>query len=83
MSNNNITVRVRNFDGVTVQVQESDLVQAQTNSYNVPTVPTLGSILDVDTSTLSNGSTLVYKTANSKWTATTLLDLQVMEGGEY
>lgn len=78
-----ITVRVRAVDGVTVQVQEKDLVNAQTNSYNVPTIPNLNDILDVDATNPDHGSVLVYKTNNSKWTATTTLDLQNMEGGEY
>lgn len=38
---------------------------------------------DVDSTNLENGSVLVYKTASGKWTATTTLDLQNIEGGEY
>jgi len=43
----------------------------------------LDTIGDVDTSTLVNGSLLIYKTGTSKWTASTLLDAQNMEGGEF
>jgi hypothetical protein len=38
---------------------------------------------DVDTSNLSNGAVLVYKTTTNKWTSTTTLDAQNMEGGEF
>lgn len=38
---------------------------------------------DVDTTTLDNGSVLVYKTATSKWTASTTLEDQNITGGQY
>lgn len=41
------------------------------------------SALDVDTTQLVNGSVLVFKTNTNKWTATTLLEDQSLEGGEY
>ena len=44
---------------------------------------TISIISDVDAINPDNGSVLVYKTNTSKWTATTLLDEQNMEGGFY
>ena len=38
---------------------------------------------DVDTTTKLDGSILVYKTITNKWTSTTTLDAQNMEGGEF
>lgn len=38
---------------------------------------------DIDASNKQNGSILVYKTITNKWTSTTVLDSQNMEGGEY
>ena len=38
---------------------------------------------NVDSTNLTDGSLLIYKTATSKWTASTLLDQQSMEGGEF
>ena len=38
---------------------------------------------DVDASVLVDGSVLVYKTNTQKWTSTTTLDAQNMEGGEF
>lgn len=79
-----ITVSVNEVDMfASVQVQEADLLDISTSIYNPATVPQLGDIGDVDTSVLVNGSVLVYKTVTNKWTSTTLLDLQTMEGGEY
>jgi hypothetical protein len=39
--------------------------------------------IDVTTNGKVNGSMLVYRTATSKWTSTTTLDAQNMEGGHY
>ena len=38
---------------------------------------------DVDVTNLNHGSILVYKTNTNKWTSTTTLDAQDMEGGEF
>lgn len=43
----------------------------------------LSNMSDVDTSSLNDGSVLVYKTQTSRWTSTLLLNQQQMEGGEY
>lgn len=43
----------------------------------------IASAADVDTTSLHNGSILVYKTTTNKWTSTTTLDAQNMEGGEF
>lgn len=50
---------------------------------NPQSVDTISSIGDVDTTTLNNGAVLVYKTTTNKWTSTTSLDAQNMEGGEF
>lgn len=44
---------------------------------------TVGNMSDVDASNLVNGSVLVYKTNTNRWTSTTTLDAQNMEGGEF
>lgn len=50
---------------------------------NPQSVDSLSTIGNVDTSTLNNGALLVYKTNTNKWTSTTTLDAQNMEGGEF
>lgn len=52
-----------------------------------PTGPTgvtnISNATDVDTTIVQNGSILVYKATTNKWTSTTTLDAQNMEGGEF
>jgi hypothetical protein len=43
----------------------------------------IGGLLDVDALNPYNGSVLIYKTTTNKWTASTTLDAQNMEGGEF
>ena len=43
----------------------------------------LGQVADVDASNVNEGSILVYKLNTQKWTSTTTLDAQNMEGGHY
>ena len=43
----------------------------------------LGQLADVDASDLKDGSVLVYKSNTKKWTSTTALDAQNLEGGYY
>ena len=50
---------------------------------NPQSVDSLSTIGNVDTSTLNNGAVLVYKTNTNKWTSTTTLEAQNMEGGEF
>lgn len=38
---------------------------------------------DVNLQYLTDGALLIYKNATSKWTASTMLDAQNMEGGEF
>ena len=58
---------------------------SSTNLTNPAVVESLDYVGDVDTSTNGkiNGSVLVFKTTTNKWTATTTLDAQNMEGGEF
>lgn len=46
-------------------------------------VSSLGSIPDVDTSNLQEGSLLIYSSAASKWQATTTLNNQILEAGQF
>jgi hypothetical protein len=50
---------------------------------NPQSVDSLSAIGNVDTTSLNNGALLVYKTTTNKWTSTTTLDAQNMEGGEF
>ena len=67
VTSNNVTVTAVGIQGASADVQNSKLEN-------------LG---NVDSQNLANGSMLVYKTTTNKWTSTTTLDGQNMEGGEF
>jgi len=73
-------------EALTVAVSEGTFVlNTQSDLSNPAVVESMSNIADVDITTngLIAGSILVYKTATNKWTSTTLLNEQNMEGGEF
>lgn len=76
---------VDDSSGITATVQQTSLTVSSTSLANPATVDTLSSVGDVDVTTngLQTGSLLVYKTTTNRWTSTTTLDAQNMEGGEF
>jgi hypothetical protein len=70
-------------DALSVAVSEGVLTLSSTGLTNPAVVESMSDIANVDTTTLINGSVLVYKTTTNKWTSTTTLDAQNMEGGEF
>jgi hypothetical protein len=70
---------------ISVTVQEEGLLNVSTNLSNPLYLESFDNVGDVDTSTNGkiNGSLLVYRTTTNKWTSTTTLDAQNMEGGEF
>jgi hypothetical protein len=73
-------------EALTVAVSEGTFVlTTSSNLANPAVVESMDNIADVDVTTngKNNGSVLVYRTTTNKWTATTTLDAQNMEGGEF
>jgi len=71
-------------EALSVAVSEGTYVlNTSTNLANPAVVESISNIADVDTTTKINGSVLVFKTTTNKWTSTTTLDAQNMEGGEF
>ena len=73
-------------EALTVAVSEGTYtLNTQSDLSNPAVVESMSNIADVDITTngLISGSILVYKTATNKWTSTTLLNEQNMEGGEF
>jgi hypothetical protein len=64
---------------------QQQLTISSTDASNPTVVESLDSIADIDTTTNGklNGSLLVYRTTTNRWTSTTTLDAQNMEGGEF
>jgi NADPH-dependent curcumin reductase CurA len=46
-------------------------------------VTAISGLTDIDLTQLSSGSVLVYNSTSHKWTATTLLDQQIVESGQF
>jgi hypothetical protein len=68
----------------TVVVDSDTSITVVTGLMGPPgTVINLAQVPDVDTSDLRNGSLLVYSTAATKWKATTTLDNQTLEAGQF
>lgn len=78
-------VVVSEDEELVVTTQESALTTISSDLSNPTVVESLDFVGDVDVTTngKQNGSVLVYRTTTSKWTATTTLDAQNMEGGEF
>ena len=68
-----------------VTTSETQLTTSSTDTSNPTVVESLSSVADVDVTTngKNNGSILVYRTTTNRWTSTTTLDAQNMEGGEF
>jgi len=68
---------------ITAAIASDQLFTTTSDLSNPAVVETLQNVGDVDVSTNGklNGSILVYKTITNKWTSTTTLDAQNMEGG--
>jgi len=70
-------------ENITVIVQEEGLVSVSTNLNNPLDSLSLVGDIDITTNGKVNGSVLVYNSTTSKWTSTTTLNAQNMEGGEF
>jgi hypothetical protein len=76
---------VQSDEALQVAVSEGVLTLASSNVANPAVVESVDNIADVDITTNGklNGSILVYRTTTNRWTSTTTLDAQNMEGGEF
>ena len=70
-------------ENITVIVQEEGLVSVSTNLNNPLDSLSLVGDIDITTNGKLNGSVLVYNSTTDKWTSTTTLSAQNMEGGEF
>lgn len=72
-------------ESLQVAVSEGTIVLSDTTLANPAVVESMSNIADVDVTTNGKvtGSILIYREATQKWTASTTLDAQNMEGGYY
>ena len=85
------TVVTNKDNTVVANTQETGTVVAQTTNIQTivtgimgpPGAGTFSQLRDIDLTQLGSGSLLVYNTQTQKWTATTLLDQQTVESGQF
>lgn len=79
------TIAIVQDDAQLVVTTAETVTFASSNLSNPAVVESLDYVGDIDTATngKTNGSVLVFKTTTNKWTSTTTLDAQNMEGGEF
>lgn len=70
-------------EALQVAVSEGVLTLSSSNVSNPAVVESMSAIADVDATNKTEGSILIYKTTTNRWTASTVLDAQNMEGGEF
>jgi hypothetical protein len=67
----------------TVVVQESQPRTVVTGIMGPRGASSFGELSDIDLSQLSTGAVLVYNQQTQKWTATTLLEQQTVDSGQF
>jgi hypothetical protein len=79
------TVTLEQEQSFTVTAQQESLTTTTSTLSNPSVVESLDFVGDIDTASngKNNGSILVYRTTTNRWTSTTTLDAQNMEGGEF
>jgi hypothetical protein len=85
------TVVVENDATVVIQTEKHNTVVVRTETPKTivtgmmgpPGKSTMAGLEDVDMSTLTAGSILIYNTQTERWTSTTLLNQQVVDSGQY
>ena len=79
------TVVIDDGSQFTATLAQETLVTTTTDLTNPAVVESLDNVGDIDVTTngKNNGSILVFRTTTNKWTSTTTLDAQNMEGGEF
>jgi len=80
-----IVAQVDTSTTTTANVEETIETTSETQLASPASVDSLQDIADIDTVTngITTGSILIYRTATNKWTASTTLENQNMEGGEF
>ena len=80
-----IVAQVDTSTTTTASVEEEISTTSETQLASPANVDSINDIADIDTVTngLTTGSILIYRTTTNKWTASTTLENQNMEGGEF
>jgi len=65
---------------ITATIKDQKDLRIRTTSYQSRRI---GDLTDVDTSSLEDGSVLVYNIATEKWESTITLEKQIINGGNF
>ena len=68
---------------VSTGIQGPEGIQGPVGPQGPAGVTNISQAADVDVTNVSDGAILVYASTSSKWTATTALEKQAVEGGHY
>lgn len=68
---------------VSTGIQGPEGIQGPVGPQGPAGVTNISQATDVDVTNVSDGAVLVYASTSSKWTATTTLEKQAVEGGHY
>ena len=68
---------------VSAGIQGPEGIQGPAGPQGPAGVTNISQATDVDVTNVSDGAVLVYASNSSKWTATTTLEKQAVEGGHY
>ena len=80
-----ITDYTTNIVSITTKVREPIISSSQgpQGPPGISAAVSIGTLQDVDLSSLADGSLLVYATAEQKWKSTRVLEKQAFECGQY
>jgi len=80
-----ITATVLTYSNINASIDVQSIPTVSAVGIQGPAATTAGiaGLADVDAFGTVNGSILIYKSTTNKWTASTTLDAQNMEGGEF
>jgi hypothetical protein len=77
---NKVNVQVKKGDKVNVQVKKGDKIFINQSG---TVIGKISDLADVDASAKKDGSLLIYDETQSKFLASTLLEKQEVDGGQY
>lgn len=86
---NTLVVQTNEETGYIITENNNTVIVENENNYAIvagvigPSSSSIGSMMDVDLTNLSDGSILVYDNNIYKWSATRLLNKQIVESGQY
>jgi hypothetical protein len=80
-SNNSAVVQTTQTHNLVIDDKQATVIV--TGMMPPASTSSISNSVDIDTTNLESGSTLVYNASTQQWTATKLLDQQIIESGQF